>query len=421
MTTLQPSTENDIASLKNQLKQLQEQRAAGTLSPEDYDATRTIVERRLLDLVLAEEHSPQGALPPSPAEVTAEPPQKLSLRLLAMLGLTVLLVAGAGYSWMKYSSSVDGHAQGQPGMGKASSASGAASATSASGKSLIAPHSTDYDQIAAMTDKLAQKLKANPQNGAGWAMLARSYGALGNDEEAIKAYEKAVALVGENPVLLADYADALALKNKAGLAGEPMKLVERALKSDPANTKALSLSGSYAFERKDYKEAIRLWEKVVQIGPAEDPVVEQAQTSLTDARALVGIPPLATADTSAKTVAAPGAATVGGVVKLSPALLKQVKPEDTLFVFARAAEGSRMPLAIVRKQVKDLPYTFTLDDSTSMSPNAKLSTSGKVIVGARISKSGNAIPAAGDLSGQSQPTSVGAKDLSIEISEVVKL
>jgi cytochrome c-type biogenesis protein CcmH len=193
------------------------------------------------------------------------------------------------------------------------------------------------------------------------------------------------------------------------------------LKSDPANTKALSLSGSYAFERKDYKEAIRLWEKVVQIGPAEDPVVEQAQTSLTDARALVGIPPLATADTSAKTVAAPGAATVGGVVKLSPALLKQVKPEDTLFVFARAAEGSRMPLAIVRKQVKDLPYTFTLDDSTSMSPNAKLSTSGKVIVGARISKSGNAIPAAGDLSGQSQPTSVGAKDLSIEISEVVKL
>jgi cytochrome c-type biogenesis protein CcmH len=91
-----------------------------------------------------------------------------------------------------------------------------------------------------------------------------------------------------------------------------------------------------------------------------------------------------------------------------------------VFVFARAAEGSRMPLAILRKQVKDLPITFTLNDSMAMSPANALSTATKVIVGARVSKSGNAMPQAGDLSGQSAPVSVGASGLKIEIKEAVK-
>jgi cytochrome c-type biogenesis protein CcmH len=105
---------------------------------------------------------------------------------------------------------------------------------------------------------------------------------------------------------------------------------------------------------------------------------------------------------------------------LSAALAKQAQPDDTVFVFARAAEGSRMPLAILRKQVKDLPITFKLDDSMAMSPSSALSTQSKVIVGARVSKSGNAMPQPGDLSGQSAVVSVGASDLKIEIKEAVK-
>jgi cytochrome c-type biogenesis protein CcmH len=79
-----------------------------------------------------------------------------------------------------------------------------------------------------------------------------------------------------------------------------------------------------------------------------------------------------------------------------------------------------MPLAIVRKQVKDLPFQFVLDDSTSMSPTSKLSTSAAIIVGARVSKSGNAIPQPGDLSGQSGKLAAGAKGIQLEIKEVVK-
>ena len=111
---------------------------------------------------------------------------------------------------------------------------------------------------------------------------------------------------------------------------------------------------------------------------------------------------------------------VSGTVTLSAALAKQAQPEDTLFVYARTAEGSRMPLAILRKQVKDLPLTFKLDDSMAMSPSSALSTASKVIVGARVSKSGNAMPQPGDLSGQSAPVNVGATGVQIEIKEAVK-
>jgi cytochrome c-type biogenesis protein CcmH len=99
---------------------------------------------------------------------------------------------------------------------------------------------------------------------------------------------------------------------------------------------------------------------------------------------------------------------------------KQVKPDDTVFIFARAAEGSRMPLAIIQKQVKDLPFKFALDDSTAMSPAAKISGAGKVIVGARVSKSGNATPQPGDLSGQTAAIAVGTAGIQLEIKDLVK-
>jgi cytochrome c-type biogenesis protein CcmH len=107
-------------------------------------------------------------------------------------------------------------------------------------------------------------------------------------------------------------------------------------------------------------------------------------------------------------------------VSLSPELRALAGPEDTVFIFAKAAPDGRMPLAAERKQVKDLPYTFTLDDSKSMSPQARLSAATQVVISARISKSGNAIAQAGDLQGQSAPVAAGAKDLRIEIREVVK-
>ena len=106
-------------------------------------------------------------------------------------------------------------------------------------------------------------------------------------------------------------------------------------------------------------------------------------------------------------------------MSLSKAMAAQASPNDTVFIFARAAEGPRMPLAILRKQVKDLPLEFKLDDSLAMSPAMKLSSFPKVIVGARVSKSGEAMPQKGDLTGTSAPVSTGSSGLKIEINQVL--
>jgi cytochrome c-type biogenesis protein CcmH len=111
---------------------------------------------------------------------------------------------------------------------------------------------------------------------------------------------------------------------------------------------------------------------------------------------------------------------VQGSVRLSAALAAQAQPGDTLFIFARAAEGPRMPLAIVRHTVKDLPLEFKLDDSMAMAPEMRLSLHPKVIISARISKSGQATPTAGDLLGESAAVANNATGVAIEINELVR-
>ena len=111
---------------------------------------------------------------------------------------------------------------------------------------------------------------------------------------------------------------------------------------------------------------------------------------------------------------------LSGSVRLSAALAKQASPTDTVFIYARAAEGSRMPLAIQRHQVKDLPLEFKLDDSSAMTPASRLSMFPKVIVSARVSKSGQAMASAGDLTGESAAAANTAKGVAIEIAQVVK-
>ena len=115
------------------------------------------------------------------------------------------------------------------------------------------------------------------------------------------------------------------------------------------------------------------------------------------------------------------ASAVAGRVALAPALAGRAGPEDTVFILARPAEGSRMPLAVLRKQVKDLPLSFRLDDSMAMAPGTIISKQARVVVSARISKSGEAMPRPGDLSGQSAPVAPGATGIEISIDEVVRV
>ena len=420
----------DIPTLKQQIFQLKELHEAGALSTPLYEENRALLERQLLDCVLAPGASADEPTTPAPRPLAAAAPAqkayRLSPGLLALVGVFVLAIAGAGY-W----------AMGSP-VGAGVEPGGVAAAgagQSGQGGAAAASHQTTAEQIEAMTGKLVARLKDQPDDAEGWAMLGRSYTVLGRHAEALPAYERAVALRADDAQLLADYADSLAVKNQRVLAGEPMKWVEKALKIDPRNVKALALAGTNAFVAKDYAGAVKYWEQVIQFGPADSGYVQQVQAGLTEARELAGLPPVAgkpagaTAATPAATaLPAPAAQPsvslsnkqVSGTVSLAPALAKQAGPEDTLFVFARGPDGKGMPLAILRKKVKDLPLQFTLDDSTAMSPAAKISGVSSVVVSARISKTGEAFPQAGDLSGQTGPVNLGTGSLKVEIRDIVK-
>jgi cytochrome c-type biogenesis protein CcmH len=387
-----------ITALREKLQQLDAQHATGTLGKSDHAKARAAIERELLDHVLERPATPHAA--------TDKP--RVSRNFVALLSVAVLAIAIAGYAWTGSPSLISGVPY---------------TPQAAGGKS---PHDAiDPAEFAKAVEKLAEKLKETPDNAEGWGMLARSYVQMGRFSDAVPAFARAVALTGNDARLLADYADALAVNNNRSLEGEPSRLIERALKIDPNHQKALALAGTVSFNRQDYAGAVRHWEKLAEVAPPDSPFIGQVQQSIAEARQLGGLP--AAADSAPKSTlsapAAPAAAaavTLRGTVRLAPALAAKASPEDTVFVFARPVEGSRMPLALLRRQVKDLPLTFALDDSMAMSPGAKLSLFAKVIVDARVSKSGQAAVAAGDLTGRSPPVANSASGVVVEIADVVR-
>jgi cytochrome c-type biogenesis protein CcmH len=401
---------HDIPALREQLQQLQARHDAGELDDAAYAAAKAPLERQLLDRVMA---APQAVAVPA-----AAPAARPGWKLLASLLVAVVAVAVGGYSYT-----------GAPGATVLAGSGGA-------------PGASDPDaeraQFAAAVEQLAQRLQSEPDNHEGWAMLARSYARLGEHMKALPAFEKAGPLLETDAALVADYADTLAVMNDRSLQGAPSQWIERALKINPDHPKSLALAGTAAFERKDFAAAATHWERLVALAPADADFLPQLQASIAEARREGGLPastvvpgsavvataspaaPTAAPTATGNTPAAASAARVQGVVRLAPALAQQVQPEDSVFVFARAAEGPRMPLAIARFQVKDLPLQFSLDDSQAMAPELQLSKFEKVIVTARVSKSGQAVPAPGDLTGQIGPVANTAQGLAIEINEVVK-
>jgi cytochrome c-type biogenesis protein CcmH len=269
-------------------------------------------------------------------------------------------------------------------------------------------------QIEQMVEGLAQRLKKEPENLEGWTMLGRSYQVMGRASDAVAAFREVQKRQPDNPNALIDVAGALAIGNGQRMTDEAIALTERALKLDPDNLKALSLAGSAAFDRQDWAGAVKHWQRIVEVAPPGSDFLPQVQAGIDEARQRGGL-----AAPAAKAAPAATGTAVAGRVTLAAALKAKAAPEDTVFVFARAAEGPRMPLAIVRKQVKDLPFDFVLDDSMAMNPAAKLSSAAKVVVGVRISKSGNAMAQPGDLQGQSEPVAPGATGVAIEIRDVV--
>jgi cytochrome c-type biogenesis protein CcmH len=406
-----------ISTLREQLRQLLQERESGRLDAKKFEASKARLERKLLDAVMAAAPAlAQQPAAPAAVPVPEAPARRAGALLWVGAALFVGVVAAAGYA---YTGSPGEIGKPPPGFVVGSGADGGAAAPADGTAS--APHAIGREQIEGMVAKLAARLKEVPDDAEGWGMLGRTYMALDRHAEALDAYGRALKLRPDDATALADYADALAVKNGQTLEGEPLRLIERALKSDPDNLKALALAGTAAYNRGDYATAVKHWDRAARVGPAESQMAQMARAGAAEARQRGNLPPLAEAAAGAgprlapATPAAASSLGVSGTVRLAAGLKAQAAPEDTVFIFARAATGVRMPLAIVRKQVKDLPFDFRLDDSLSMSPTALLSAAGTVVVGARVSKSGQAMPESGDLEGLSAPLKVGASGVVVEI------
>ncbi len=290
-------------------------------------------------------------------------------------------------------------------------------------------HEVSRDQIVTMVDNLARRLKQRPDDADGWILLAHSYQALERFPEAADAYAHAYALIRNDPGLIADYADALAMAQGRKLAGEPTRLVDRALAIDPKQKKALALAATSALEARDLDGSIRYWRRLAAELPAGSDEARRVTDVIAEVEAAKreGKGSSAPSTTAARSDAAAqpqsvikaDAGAISGRVDLSPAFTSRVALSDTVFIFARAADGPRIPLAVLRIPAKELPRNFTLDDSMGMAPSVKLSGANSVVVEARISKSGNAIPQPGDLFGRSAPVKPGASSLAITIDQVV--
>jgi cytochrome c-type biogenesis protein CcmH len=251
------------------------------------------------------------------------------------------------------------------------------------------------EAINKMVTGLAEKLKKEPKNLEGWLMLGRSYKKLQRIPEAVEAFAHAYQLAGEKVEVMLPYAEIIALSSDNNWAGKPLSLVMKALAIDPNNLNGLWFAAMANAQQGDKKTAVGYLRKLEAVLPAESPDKQQIRELIVNSESALAN---ATPAPSSKSAASSGVS-VAIQVSLAAELQADAKPDDTVFIYAQALSGPKMPLAIVRKRVKDLPLSVSLSDAQSMLPNMKLSNFKQVKLLARISKSGNPMPQTGDLIG----------------------
>ena len=384
--------ESRLAVYRQQFAELEQDCKNGVLNDELYQQSRRELERRLLDETGSADTAPRAAR------------WQVNSRLVAaMLAIIIPTASGALY-W-------------QLGNPLAITHPSAFSPTAQGGSEFDHQTSEGLDEL---SERLKKKLEQSPDDGVGWALLARSYVEIGRHADAAPMYEKAIKLIPDDPQMLVDYADALGMLNGRKLTGKSESLIQQALKIDPKHVKALMLAGTMAFDRKEFGQAAQYWERASANLPAdaEAEVRQELLSGIAEAKGLAGGKPAmvkAVGGEAPSTMPGGQAAAISGTVSLAPSLAGKNAPTDTLFVFAREMNGPPMPVSIVRATKNDLPFTFRLDDSTSPMPSRKLSGAGTVVIVARLSKSGQAMPQSGDLEGMSQPVKPGVDGITVVI------
>ena len=369
---------SNVQVYREQLAELERDWNQGVVNESEYRSTRDELTRRLLeDADAADVTAPVG----KGSDTVAAGSNRRQRRLLAV-GLALYLpLAGLGlYGWLGQPMALDPLAlsEGEP------------------------DHAIDPAKLTDMVAKLEQRLKDEPQQVDGWVMLARVQRARDHLEEADKAYAQALSLSANDDVAI-ERAEVLA-RLRGGFNGEPWQIIERVIKADPEHVNARLLAGSAAYAEGRYAVALQHWGQVQGRLPAGSPEAPALEEAIQQARAKLG--PSAPASAAAR---------ISGRVTLAPQLASRVAPTDTVFIYATPAQGSRMPLAIARVMVSQLPYSFVLDESSAMNPQATLAGQQEVTVRARISSTGDAMPKPGELGVVKTPVKVGAQGLELRI------
>ncbi len=390
------SDEVNLAILRDQLQELDRDLSTGMIDTGGYDSAKAELQRRVItDVASGSTRPARSAARVSTAVLVAT--------LLAAITISLYWYLGTPQALMPDSV--------RPAQTK---------------NTAITP-----DQVASMVARLEQRLKSSPDDVDGWAMLARSDYFLGRYTDSVRAYAELVKRIPDNADLWADYADALGMSQNRSLRGEPEKFIAKALSINPDNINALALSASAAFEQHDYRAAIVQWQKILgEVQPDSETArsvnsnISEAQNLLASAGSGPGSGPgsvpgpnPAAENPSAQQRGSvdPKAGRLQGQVVLGPNAAGKVDKNDTVFIFVKAVDGPRFPLAVLRRQVKDLPANFQFDDSMGMVPNVRLSDYPTLIVSARISRSGSATRSAGDWEGSSQAVQLGETQIKIII------
>jgi cytochrome c-type biogenesis protein CcmH len=240
-----------------------------------------------------------------------------------------------------------------------------------------------------------RRVRAKPGDVDAWRALAGIYRQQHDYAKAREAFAKLEQLKGMSADNWADYADVLASVSGGSLHGAAARAIDQALELNRAHPKALWLKASLAHEERRYADALAVWKQLRAVLPPDSPDVRIVDANIGEATELAGLPasPAATDAARAQT----SSAEVSGTVSIDRKLASRVPAGATLFIYAKAADSPGPPLAVLRQIAGTWPVAFRLDDTLAMIPTRKLSQFDKVIVEARVSRSGQAAPAAGDL------------------------
>ncbi len=272
-------------------------------------------------------------------------------------------------------------------------------------------------QVASDLSTYEQNINASPKDVDSWLQMASLKRTQRDFAGAVAAYEQVRALKGMTADSWADYADALASQPGGTLQGKSAEAIDQALKIHGSHPKALWLKATLAIQEKRYADATRLWRQLRGVLPAESPDVRIIDANISEAESLAKGGGAAQA---ALVVAPAASARIEGSVDLDPALRSRISDGMTLFIYAKAPNASGPPLAVSKVAAGKWPAHFVLDDSQAMLPDRRLSDFQQVTIEARLSRSGQAIAASGDLQGSSSDISTRATQrVSIKIDRVI--